>query len=86
MRASIVLLVCGELAALAGIGCWSIPAALIVAGVQCVGVGLLREARPDETKTGRKGRDEMSRHRRTSARALRGVKRPMLSLVRKAAS
>jgi hypothetical protein len=43
VRASIVLFVLGEALTLGGVALWSIPLALILAGIQCVSLALLRE-------------------------------------------
>jgi uncharacterized membrane protein HdeD (DUF308 family) len=42
-----VLLVIGVLSLLAGIGCWSKPAALVVLGLMCLGfVAMIERAKP----------------------------------------
>ncbi|HWB37045.1 MAG TPA: hypothetical protein VHA75_13575 [Rugosimonospora sp.] len=43
MRTSVALLVVGEVLALTGFALWSVPLALVLAGVQCVGLALLRQ-------------------------------------------
>ena len=56
MRASVSYLLAGDLIALVGFGMWSVPLALVLAGVQLAVFGLLR---PEE---------EPARHRRAVAR------------------
>jgi hypothetical protein len=43
VRTSVALFIVGELIALAGFAMWSLPLALILAGVQCAGLALLRQ-------------------------------------------
>lgn len=85
MRASIAWVVVGEMLSLAAVGCWSIPWALLAAGVQCLAVGLLRQTREREpVRQPLHRRAAGPRGRVAAPRWLR--RRPSLRLVRKAAS
>lgn len=89
MRASIASFIGGELIGLIGLGLWSLSLALVVAGVQLVAIGLLRESR---AQAGRKpqprigGRSSGTHRRRASVRRFVDRARPALKLVRGVAS
>jgi hypothetical protein len=84
VRASIILFAAGELLALVGIGLWSIPLALVLAGVQCVALALFREQRAARPAA-KKPKDHKSGHRAQSMRRFVDRKRPKFKLIRGAA-
>ena len=43
MRAALAALLAGESLTLAGVGLWSVPAAMVLAGIQLVAFAALRE-------------------------------------------
>jgi hypothetical protein len=63
VRISVALFVVGELFGLAGFAMWSVPLALVLAGVQCVGLALVRDAAVLKTSP--------AAHRRQPVRRLR---------------
>jgi hypothetical protein len=86
VRASVVLFVLGEALLLAGVGMWSIPLAMVLAGIQCTGLALFREhaaAAPAARQAASK--PDVRRHRRTGVRSLL-TRRPKLRLVGRGAA
>lgn len=80
MRASIALFAAGEAASLIAIGAWSWKLALLLFGLQCIGLGLLRESQERASRPQARGAHRPPRRRRWAGR------RPKLRLVRGAAS
>jgi hypothetical protein len=90
VRISIACVLGGELIALTGLGLWSIAAALLVAGVQLVALGLMRESRAPAAAVKRPTKPKTSvragLHRRRTSVTRYLHKRPYLRLVRGVAS
>lgn len=62
MRVNVALFASGGALVLAGVAMWSVPAALILAGLPCIGLGLLRTEAAKATKAA--GKSTVQRHRR----------------------
>lgn len=75
MRVNVALFTAGALLVLIGVAMWSLPAVLVLAGLPCIGLGLLRAeaARKPAAKPAKAA--VRPRHRRPAADRARGVLR-----------